>query len=583
MVSPPMAARGCEAAGIPRASHVRCRRSLEARRSDEGSSRHRKSAPCSQPRLWKAVAESACWAALAALVVCLLAPGASAQDYVLQIGSPAFATPQALDTGQVDAANGDFSLSIPLISLPQRGNGSFTAQYAYDSRIWQIVTSGGSSSWQPANVPGSWGGWRPVTSAGPGTVSSTAKNVYCTDAGQQYLQEIDYSNFVWSESDGTQHFFPISTAQPEDTTHCSPSNVASGSAYATDSSGRFMAVSNYNSATVYAPDGAQLYPSFKDANGNYFSIDANGNPVDTLGRTAVTTQGGGSYAVPNAQGGTSTYAVTIEGITVTTAFGVSGVSEYSGYLTVVKSVVLPDGSQYSFGYDTYGELDSVQLPTGATATCSYTNFTDALGETNRWLQACQLSGGRWTFTPSVQSTCSQQSTSCQQQMTLRKATGDSVVWSFTIDNGAWNTQTQYYNGEVNPQDLAETDTTEWNFSNPCQTSGCAGNQYVQRTLEATSYPVPGGSAGKTTEWTYDSINDANATKIQEWNFPSTSPSGNPTRETDISYVTTPGYVDAHIIDLPSSVTLQAGGATLSQTNTTYDSTALTSIAGGHQS
>jgi YD repeat-containing protein len=149
-----------------------------------------------------------------------------------------------------------------------------------------------------------------------------------------------------------------------------------------------MYVTNFTNAVVRAPDGSQVYPSTEDANGNYFSTDANGDVVDTLGRTPVTKAVNGSqttYTVVNSQGTQSVFTVTTTSIGVATAFGVSGVTEYSGSLTVIQSVTLPDGRTYSFGYDSYGELNSVTLPTGGTVAYGFSNYTDPLGGVNRWV------------------------------------------------------------------------------------------------------------------------------------------------------------------------------------------------------
>ena len=56
-----------------------------------------------------------------------------------------------------------------------------------------------------------------------------------------------------------------------------------------DSSGFHMYVTAFTAAsTVVGKDGTQVYPSVKDANGNFFTADVNGNVIDTLNRTLVT-------------------------------------------------------------------------------------------------------------------------------------------------------------------------------------------------------------------------------------------------------------------------------------------------------
>jgi len=73
---------------------------------------------------------------------------------------------------------------------------------------------------------------------------------------------------------------------------CGVQNISTGDAMAQDSSGYPMYVTSYTKATGYARDGSivndqtQSAYTVKDANGNYFSQDAGGNIIDTLGRTS---------------------------------------------------------------------------------------------------------------------------------------------------------------------------------------------------------------------------------------------------------------------------------------------------------
>ena len=147
-----------------------------------------------------------------------------------------------------------------------------------------------------------------------------------------------------------------------------------------------MSVTGYTNATVFAPDGTKLNgfsttSAVEDTNGNEYSMDSNGNPIDTLQRTLVKTTTGGNtlqwqvyqynyYDVLNSQGGTSRYTVTLGEINVHTNFGQTGFLDISGSFPVVQSIALPDGTSYSFQYDSgttgghYGLLSSMTLPKG---------------------------------------------------------------------------------------------------------------------------------------------------------------------------------------------------------------------------
>jgi hypothetical protein len=247
------------------------------------------------------------------LLVALSPHSLKAQSYLQQTGSPTFATPSRVESGYLNLANGNLHLEVPIASAPQRGAVSFNAKLVYDSAIWTVV----NGAWQPTNVPNSWGGWRFVTTADPGTVTYTTSQNLC--AGSTYYNI--YSSFVWTATDGTRHVFPITTQQDFG---CGATNTSTGTAFAQDSTGYKMSVTNFTTAVVTDKRGTQVYPTVKDVNGNYFSTGTNGNIVDTLGRTIVTRTDSGNAVyldVLNAQGGTARSTITLETINVSTGFG----------------------------------------------------------------------------------------------------------------------------------------------------------------------------------------------------------------------------------------------------------------------
>src|SRR6266849_713180 len=498
-------------------------------------------------------------------------PSARAQDPLNQAGAPTFTTAVPVEMGFLNAANGNLHITIPLGSFPQRGARPFAAGFIYDSRIWQVVTG---STWQPTNVPNSQGGWRFVTSADPGSVDFQGATTRCVLAGRGFTIW-NYSNFTWTASDGTLRSFPIATEYDPNACDTVGIDTPTGDAFATDSSGFHMYVTNYTDAAVFAPDGTQVYPSFKDTNGNYFSADASGNVIDTLGRTPikVTTNCNANssqtcYNILNSQGGTSRVTVTTQTISANTAFGQPGVTECSTSctMTVIQSIALPYGTSYQFGYDSgttsghYGLLASVTLPTGGQVTYGYTTFQDSNGNRNRWLSSHSFSGGQWTYTPSVITTCPVGGTGCQQSVTVLKPSGDNTVYTFTLNNGAWASQAQFYTGAVSSANLVVTVATSWNFSNPCTLAGCTGNANIQMMTETTAWPVSGGlTVNHQKQFPYHSINDSNVTQIAEFPGPTTA----------ITYLT--GYPN-NLINRPTSITTKDGnGNQLAQTNFAYDS------------
>lgn len=498
-----------------------------------------------------------------------------AQDYVYQTGLPAFTTAQPVPLGIVDVSNGNLHIEIPIASAPVRGKVQFSGKLVYDSRVWTPFFNGTSTVWSPTNAPGTQGGWRYVTTADIGSLYHATNTELCYDELHQptFTQ---YSDFTWTAPDGTQHYFPVFTEK--DPNNCDTGNITSDTEMASDSSGYEIVVTNYTVATIYAKDGTQVYPTLKDTNGNYYSLDGSGNVQDTLGRVPVqaTTNGNTTtYSVLNSQGSRSTYTVAFGSYPYNTAFNAPGITDVSGSLTAISYILLPDNSEYNFGYDSYGELHTIQLPTGGQVTFGYTNFTDAYGTENRWVSSYASTDGSWTYSPQVVSTCPQGGQNCQQQVTVAKPSGDTIVYLFTMNGGAWDSQAQFKDSGGT---VLATVTQSWDMSNTC--NGCQGAGYVRKLTQTTSIPSAGGvTLNAQTQYSYDSPQFANLTSMKEWNFYTGSPGATADRETDISYVISTPYVNANILSLPSTVTVYAAGSQIGQTNYSYDSTGLTSITG----
>lgn len=507
-----------------------------------------------------------------------------AQGYLYLYGSPTFNTPSTVEQGFVNLANGNLHIEIPLASFPQRGRIGFSAKLVYDSRIWTQVFNGTSIVWSPTNVANSQGGWRFVTTADKGTVSyASSQDIACDDGIHTYYTNT-YGPFFWTDPSGTQHTFPITTWTwpPGNLCPGGGPGQSTGDAFASDSSGLHMYVTGYFRANVFAKDGTQVYNSntsfqVKDANGNYTTA-SNGNVVDTLNRTPVTSAVNGNtttYSVLNSQGSTSTFTVTTTTVNYHTNFGQSGVTDVSGSFSAIQSIGLPDGTSYNFTYDSgtqagnYGLLQTMQLPTLGGVFYGFTTFADSYGYRNRWLNT-RISDGIWTYDPAVITTCPTGGTGCKEKVTVSQPSGDQEVYTFTLNNGSWNTETDYYTGSVDPANLTQTVVTDYDMSL---------NAYIRPIRVTTTVPVPGGNLSKKTEYSYDSTTVANVTAIKEWNLYSGTPPSSPDRETDKTYIADSNHTDKDIRDRPLTVTVNVAGSPVAKTLYTYDSTALSSVAG----
>jgi RHS repeat-associated protein len=495
---------------------------------------------------------------------------ARAQNYFYEYGIYPWSNPVPVPGGYVDAANGNLHIEIPITSLAERGQVPFVASMVYDSHIWVQEASGSSSLWAPANP-----GWRLVTSGSPGGASyvSQQAGVCETDVNHKIVITpwYKYVNWTWQAPDG--RIIPFNTVS----TLVDPcgGSVLTSSGLASDGSGYQMYVTGAFSATVYAPSGLQAYPEVKDTNGNYYSSANNYSDVkDTLGRTPITTSVNGStttYAVLNSQNTTYNYVVTWETIPVSTSFGQSGVTECTTNctITVVEKIELPDTTTYQFTYDQgatgthYGTLTQMTLPTGGVISYTNTNYKDGWNNQNLYLTSAAVTGGgTWTFAPVV--TTSGCPSTCFQQSTVTLPSGDQQSFQYEqILGSMW--------------DLSETAGDQsMGFSYTWSTTGPPSVFVKELDVSVTT---PSGALDKKTTFAFDTNNHGTILTTNEWNFGSTSQT--PDRITTYTYL---ANSNVNMLNKKSSVKVTNGaGTAVSETDITYDGSALTTVSGaaGH--
>lgn len=530
------------------------------------------------------------------------APIATAQQDPLEsIGIPPFSAQLPVEEGYINPATGDLHIEIPLGTFVERGGRQVNYSLMYDSAIW---SEGSGSGWSPNNPLSGELGWRLVSSAAPGFYSdSVTATDYCATDHTYGLYTSKY--FVWTAPDGTTHQFPFETVLGITNKCGSHSGSGTGAGVAVDNSGYSMVIAA--TSTVTAPDGTifgitPVNPprAFEDTNGNYFTQDANGNLIDTLGRTPVTATTSGNtttFAVLNSKGTTSNYTVTTETVNYYTDFAAagSGLTDIQGSGTAIQSIALPDGTSYSFGYDSgttqghYGQLTSIKLPTGAQITYSYSTFDDSEWNVygkhvTRGVSSRTTPDGIWTYTPSVILQCDQgNQANCQQQMTVTAPSSDNTVYTFTLNGGAFPTEVQYYSGAVSSANLLATLTQTFDFSQSCPPlvhivvgQAC----YVSKTAATTTLPLPGGtSVSQTTQYTWDPSHTGNLLTKSEWNFYTGSLPTTADRTTTYAYLTGTGYLTDNIVNRPTSIIVtDKNGNTVSKTVNSYDAS-ITSVTG----
>lgn len=436
---------------------------------------------------------------LALCLTCLLSllAGTSAAQ---AIGTPPFASLGGGPFDTVNLGNLNVHFAIPIRHKAGRGTAFTAGDLIYDSTFWVPVGVSGSQTWTP--VTGANWGWKGLSVIGTDNYlvySMTYTSGLCGQSNQYNYQDWQYGGFVYYDGTGAHRFgytpgfiqtngpnaCPPNGPEPP-TVHPIPANDGSGlTMYATPYAG-------YISVYLTTASGGTIYPPIttnpSGSQGNYNSIDANGNEItanngvytDTLGQTPLTVAGSApsnttlSYYAPS--GATASYKVSYASYTVQTNFTCTGVSQYNATAYLVDRVTLPDLSYYQFTYETTpgysngqvtGRLASVKLPTGGTIAYSYDysdghkgivcadgtadGFTRTLTPGGAWKYARSGSGSAWTTTTT-------------------DPNGNQTALNFAEDssntNSFYETERQAYTGSVSPPNLLSTTITCYNTVNP---------------------------------------------------------------------------------------------------------------------
>jgi RHS repeat-associated protein len=547
--------------------------------------------------------------------------------YLDSIGQPEFSMPSPVELGYVEQANGHLHLEIPIgQAIPYRGNPKgLQFRIAYDSNFW-------TPTLDDAEVV--------VWSTGSGTFNLLPGILSARLSGVN-------GGAIYRDANLTTRYFSV---------------VNPAINFASDSTGYvFMPNVTFptgGGAVLYGPDGSVLNANLAgvtaintDPNGNYFSLSSSpscpaapavpgylfggGGLCDPAGRPLITEYDSGMdpstgigqilYNVPNSQGGLSSYVEKYLMIHVKSAFNQTHIAECNSVgceIAVIQSILLPDGTSYSFKYDCdptvagqsqvcsspggqpsyYGEMTQMTLPTGGTINYAWQVFSDAHKNKGMWLASRTAGGGTWTYAPHVISICpTGADIGCQQSLTETTPDGLATTTTFVLDDAGEPFQTQVQNA------FGTTNTT-WDFTHACTIalpgSGCVGHAYVVKLAETESIVGPGGTTlTKQTKYSYDTVPgqtytvDGLITAVKEWGYyPGASPTfpSVPDRATYTSYYS-PANSPSQFwgggtnIHRPQTVTVcnntgsssacPGGGGMVSQTITSYDTVPTTGISG----
>ncbi len=498
----------------------------------------------------------------------------------------------------VNLGNLNVHLSVPLLHKAGRGI-PFTYDLNYDTAIWSPATVDGVTTWTPAP---NWG-WKGVTEVTTGYISYTITEGSDGMGCDTFTYALTYHDPL-----GVPHGF-----LPTVTSHLGGGNCIHTTfpitLHSTDGSGYFFTMTSFGPAgTLLAPSGKIIAAPIgsgagagtaTDANGNQVTVNNSGQFFDTLSATSpVLTVAGTAPAATTytytGPSGSEHYTMNYASYSIHTAFGCSGVGEYTHTAYLVSSIVLPDTSKYSFTYEaTTGRLLTVTLPTGGVITYTYTGanngivctdgsvhgITRTLNPGGLWkYDRALVSGNHWTTTV----------TSPPDPQNSGSAT-DITVLDFEKDSNTSNPPLSYFETQrvvkQGTSTVLSTTITCYDVVGTPTPSTCptatVASPFTRRTV--FQYLPTSSGAQAETDTQYYNVPASNLytelpTDVYDYDFGSAAV-GPLLRHTQSSYAA----LGNGIIDHPAWVKVfDTGGTLKAQTTYTYDGTAVTATSGTPQ-
>jgi YD repeat-containing protein len=293
--------------------------------------------------------------------------------------------------------------------------------------------------------------------------------------------------------------------------------------------------------------------TYAQTNGTYSIIDPNGNAiqrqniywsgniVDSVGRTipdinsltmtSSTTGcptlnipnepliGSAKWSVPSLNGLSETYLFCYTQVSISTNFsgpsyisptGNGGQLEASGTVNDIQSVVLPDGTYWSFVYDTtsstqpyaYGDLLAITYPTGGSISYQYTNVNSYIpaggltrGVTSRTISDMNGNVGTWTYSPGAVAT-------------VTDPANNDTVFTYDQSNSEGSVPVEvdrkYYQGKASTNVVLKDVATQYIWIQDPGSKATATTNYLPHIVTTTT---PAGSMTSTVGYDVQSQNE----------------------------------------------------------------------------
>jgi len=546
---------------------------------------------------------------LCLVIVLILAAGFASAQTPPATGTPPFGSfgggPDVINLANLNA-----HWTIPVLHKPGRGT-NFSYDLSYDSSVWYPVTSGGTTTWTAVSNFG----WRGATEVSTGYLSFTKTNITCPNPNYPprppRLNDVLYSNYYYHDAYGVTHPFLNVDYDPG---VCGP-GPGYGPVGANDNSGYTLTISTQSAYTITSPTGTVISPplnatsggaTMTDRNGNQITVSASGVFTDSLGTAALTVTGSGTSGSPTkftstvASGASAYYQMNYTNFTVATNFGVSGTGECksSAAVPLVTSIALPDGSQYTFGYEatpgtctpyagttcTTARITSVTLPTGGQITYAYsggagTNNSGIFADGSAATLTRTTQDGTWTYARTLGTGAASATLITAPKLSYDPSANQTIVQF----QGIYETQRDVYQGSaptytslpisessLQTAGLKQETQTCYTSTSPC--TGTAVTLPITYRSVMTALPAPGSTTLQNKQIAnYSSV--GMPTEVDTYAFGSGAPPATPTRKTVTSYASL-----GNITAFRQIVTVEDGSSNaIARTNYNYDETTPTSL------
>jgi RHS repeat-associated protein len=510
------------------------------------------------------------------------------------------------DLDSISMTGGGLSLHIPLVSFPQRGNLDLSFAVYATSKGWYTRVNQVECA-NPSDPNGCTPYWVPIQRGSqPQFGTPPVEGAYVTsnldwEPDNECNSEVSGNDLLYhwaanvSSPDGGVH--QLGSGTSVNGTGCPQPPYR-----AFDASGILQSDIN----NIIMPNGTRFtynssaLTAVTDANGNRITMNSNFSAfTDTLGRVVpllpstlssdVSTCPSGTassktWAVPGLAGGTRTFKLCYSSVRIFTNFG-QGATEYTGGNNLLlTAIVLPDLTMWTFGYDHYGDITRLGLPTGGSISYAYAigpnigcDTPVSMIVTSRTVDANDGTGGHtWTYSYSLP-------TNAPGTMVVTSPEGNDTVHTIgdpvTGQAGCFmvDRQVQLYQGSRNGGTLLKTVATQYSaLPNNLGVQGGGAPNVVPTQVTVTSRD---GHSSKIVN-TWDSTNTVapygtaqpvvlgSLLQRDEYDFSNTL-----ARSTVNRYLwqDNPPYLPINFVSLKSSVTLKDGaGNQVAQTTYGYD-------------